>query len=254
MDDLVIHDEMISAVNRALNEIKGRLEKVSEIKTPKRYIEKKMGLDYVKFPYMRKMADENYPGWSWTVVSHQITSYKGKPVASVIHGRLRWFEDGLWREGDAVAAHRIQYKKKPKKITITIDAFGQRVKQQDSKLSEQYSPPFVETETFARDDKGKIIMEPSDELVDIGNDIKASNTDAMKKAFNVYLNISDDVYKAHIEDISLSEKEKDTLLTLSKEVGLEDVIRDKIEDSSINKTNYELSIRELERRKKDAGN
>ena len=43
-------------------------------------------------------------------------------------------------------------------------------------------------------------------FVDVGNDIKSANTDCMKKAFNMYMNIADDVYKNQVVD--LDEKEK----------------------------------------------
>ena len=45
-----------------------------------------------------------------------------------------------------------------------------------------------------------------DTFVDIGNDVKSANTDCMKKAFNMYMNIADDVYKNQVVD--LDEKEK----------------------------------------------
>jgi len=43
-------------------------------------------------------------------------------------------------------------------------------------------------------------------FVDVGNDIKSANTDCMKKAFNMYMNIADDVYRNQVVD--LDEKEK----------------------------------------------
>ena len=77
----------------------------------------------------------------------------------MVHGRLKWFEGGIWREGDCTAAHRIQKKRN------------------------------------------------SDSFVDVGNDIKSANTDCIKKAFNMYLNIADDVYRNRVEDTSLSQEE-----------------------------------------------
>jgi len=44
-------------------------------------------------------------------------------------------------------------------------------------------------------------------IVDLGNDVKAAVSDAMKKAFNVYMNISDDIYRTiEIEDIDEAQK------------------------------------------------
>ena len=38
-------------------------------------------------------------------------------------------------------------------------------------------------------------------FVDVGNDIKSANTDCMKKAFNMYMNIADDVYRNQVVDL-----------------------------------------------------
>lgn len=45
-------------------------------------------------------------------------------------------------------------------------------------------------------------------IVDLSNDVKAAVSDAMKKGFNVYMNISDDIYKSsEVEDIEQDVKE-----------------------------------------------
>ena len=132
-------------------------EKVSMEDTPKTFVKKKMGMDYVEISYMKSIADKYYPGWSWTIVSTEMLGSE----AFMVHGRLKWFEGGIWREGDMTAAHRIM------------------------KL---------------RDKEG---------FVDVGNDIKSANTDAMKKAFNMYMNIADDVYRNRVEDTSLSQEDID---------------------------------------------
>ena len=43
-------------------------------------------------------------------------------------------------------------------------------------------------------------------FVDVGNDIKSANTDCMKKAFNMYMNIADDVYRNQVVDLDENEK------------------------------------------------
>lgn len=60
----------------------------------------------------------------------------------------------------------------------------------------------------------------TEEYVDLGNDIKAANTDCMKKAFNMYMNIADDVYRNQIVDL----KEEDIVLVKEKmiEAGFDD--------------------------------
>jgi len=143
----------------AFSTIRDLHEKVSMEDTPKTYVKKKMGMDYVEISYMKSVADKHYPGWSWTIISTEMLGSE----AFMVHGRLKWFEGGIWREGDMTAAHRIM------------------------KL---------------RDKEG---------FVDVGNDIKSANTDAMKKAFNMYMNIADDVYRNRVEETSLSQEDIDYL-------------------------------------------
>ena len=149
-------------------------EEVSMEDTPKSFIKNKMGVDYVEYSYMRKLADKHYPGWSWTIISTETLGSE----AFMVHGRLKWFEGGIWREGDCTAAHRIQKKRN------------------------------------------------SDSFVDVGNDIKSANTDCIKKAFNMYLNIADDVYRNRVEDTSLSQEDIDLLY--EEMGGLNDEWKEKI--------------------------
>ena len=149
-------------------------EKVSMEDTPKTFVKKKMGMDYVEISYMKSIADKYYPGWSWTIESTEMLGSE----AFMVHGRLKWFEGGIWREGDMTAAHRIM------------------------KL---------------RDKEG---------FVDVGNDIKSANTDAMKKAFNMYMNIADDVYRNRVEDTSLSQEDIDYIYEEME--GISDEWKEKI--------------------------
>ena len=98
---------VIKEVNTALKSITKKHKKVSNIPTPKAFIKKKMGMDYVEYSTMRDVADKEYPGWSWTIISSESLGSE----AYVVHGRLKWYDCGVWREGDMVAAHRIQKKK-----------------------------------------------------------------------------------------------------------------------------------------------
>lgn len=81
--------------------------------------------------------------------------------------------------------------------------------------------------------------------VDLGNDLKAANSDCFKVAVNRLCNIADDVYRKQIR-IELTNKEIDSILKLSKEVGNLEVIETQLKNMSINATNYEASIRKLE--------
>ena len=187
----------LDIINEALKGITNKHKKVSNIATPTPFIKKKMGMEYVEFSYMREVADKEYPGWSWTVIS---TENLGSE-AFVVHGRLKWFDSGVWREGDMTAAHRIQKKR------------------------------------------------GTSEFVDIGNDIKASNTDCIKKSFNMYLNIADDVYRNQVDDYELSDDEKDEMVIVAQQISSdksEQIIK-LIDDMVIHKGNYKSSMAKLKR-------
>jgi hypothetical protein len=81
--------------------------------------------------------------------------------------------------------------------------------------------------------------------VDLGNDLKAANSDCFKVAVNRLCNVADDVYRKQVPDLELDSDQIKSITDLSKEVGNWDVIQPKIEDLSINSTNYEATIRKL---------
>ena len=97
----------LEAINGIRLMITDKHKKVSRIKTPKPYIKKKMGMEYVEYNYMREIADREFPGWSWLVKKTEIAGSE----AYIVHGRLKWYDEGIWREGDVTAAHRIQKKR-----------------------------------------------------------------------------------------------------------------------------------------------
>ena len=191
----IIENGALTDINKALKNITKKHKKVSSIATPKAFIKQKMGMDYVEYSVMRDIADKEYPGWSWTVIK---TEFAGTE-AYVVHGRLKWFDNGVWREGDATAAHRVQKKR------------------------------------------------GTDDYVDLGNDIKAANTDCIKKAFNMYMNICDDVYHNQVEDPELTDKQKNTILKSAKLSGRDTEVMEKVESGVINAFNYKASIAKLER-------
>jgi uncharacterized protein YktB (UPF0637 family) len=145
---------------------------------------------------MKNIANEQFPGWSWNIVKSEALGSN----AYVVHGRLKWLDNGLWREGDMVAAHRIQTK------TGNSNAF-----------------------------------------VDVGNDIKSANTDCMKKALNVYMDIAADVYRS--EDPTLDDSQYGNLMEKASKIDkdTEFTIAKKIESQEINTSNYKAAIAKLER-------
>ena len=191
----LIENGSLTAVSEALDNITKHHKKVSDIKTPKPFVKQKMGMDYVEYSYMREIADKHYPGWSWTVIK---TEFAGTE-AYVVHGRLKWFDNGVWREGDSTAAHRVQKKR------------------------------------------------GSDNYVDLGNDIKAANTDCIKKAFNMYMNICDDVYRNQVEDPELTDEQMANISELSKLADRQDEVMNKVNEGIINAFNYKAAIAKLER-------
>ena len=94
----------------------------------------------------------------------------------------------------------------------------------------------------------------TDKFSDIGNDVKAANTDTMKKAYNMHMNIADDVYRNKYEEIELSENQKKTLLLLAKKVGMHKTIKDKIDSNEIHGKNYSASIGKLTIKEKELEN
>ena len=84
--------------------------------------------------------------------------------------------------------------------------------------------------------------------VDLGNDLKAAKSDCFKVAVNRLCNIADDVYRKTIPDLTLSEKQRDSINKLLD--GLDDSmvmkVKNGMKDLSINSTNYEATIRRLE--------
>ena len=84
--------------------------------------------------------------------------------------------------------------------------------------------------------------------VDLGNDLKAANSDCFKVAVNRLCNIADDVYRKIIPNLTLSEEQKEKLSTALD--GIDHVtigkVREGMDNLSINSTNYEATIRKLE--------
>ena len=198
MNEIATTKEDMITINKALSEITKHHKRVSDIKTPKAFIKQKMGMDYVEYSVMRDVADKEFPGWSWTVIK---TEFAGTE-AYVVHGRLKWFDSGVWREGDSTASHRIQKKR------------------------------------------------GTSEYVDLGNDIKAANTDCIKKAFNMYMNICDDVYRNQVEDTKLTEEQVDDLLITANKISADkhEEIKDYVDNGIIHGINYKGALAKLKRK------
>jgi len=195
-NDLAVTQVSMDVIDDALGKMVDQHKNIGRIPTPKGLVRKIQGFDYVDLTYMKKIANEQFPGWSWTIIN----SYALGTEAYVVHGRLKWNDNGLWREGDMVAAHRIQSK------------------------------------------RGS-----ATEYVNVGNDIKSANTDCMKKAFNVYMDIAGDVYRS--EDPTLDDTQIADLESVSLSINDEQYkkVKSLIENGTINNGNYKASLAKLER-------
>ena len=92
----------------------------------------------------------------------------------------------------------------------------------------------------------------SEEYVDLGNDIKAANTDCIKKAFNMFMNISDDIYRNQIEETELTRDEKEEIILIARKIdenkGSE--IAKMVDEGTIHGLNYKGALAKLKRQAK----
>jgi predicted nucleotidyltransferase len=71
----------------------------------------------------------------------------------------------------------------------------------------------------------------------------------MKKALNMYLNIADDVYRNQVEDMELSDKQKNDIIELSAKISkgrLEEIIK-LVANQVIHGGNFKVSYAKLKR-------
>ncbi len=83
--------------------------------------------------------------------------------------------------------------------------------------------------------------------VDLGNDLKAANSDAFKVAVNRLCNVADDVYRKQYIDKSLDESQynsvMDSIAELEKDEA--DKVYKALQSGKINKDNYEKMLSKL---------
>lgn len=100
----------------------------------------------------------------------------------------------------------------------------------------------VAAHRIARNQKG---------YVDLGNDLKASNSDCFKVAVNRLCNIADDVYRKQIPDLDLSQDQKESISQALDGIDADTVkkVKQGIESLTINATNFEATIKKLNQMK-----
>jgi len=83
--------------------------------------------------------------------------------------------------------------------------------------------------------------------VDLGNDLKAANSDAFKVAVNRLCNVADDVYRKQYIDNALSQNQYDNMLLIMSQLDVQEA--EKVEaaliSGKINKDNYEKVVSKL---------
>ena len=85
----------------------------------------------------------------------------------------------------------------------------------------------------------------SGEFVDIGNDMKAANSDAFKVAVNRLCNVSDDVYRKRIEEAELTDKQKKLIMDLATKVDKQVAVEQSIMSGRIHRFNATRTIDQL---------
>ena len=83
--------------------------------------------------------------------------------------------------------------------------------------------------------------------VDLGNDLKAANSDAFKVAVNRLCNVADDVYRKQYIDNTLSQNQYDNMLLIMSQLDVQEAGRVDValQSGKINKDNYEKVVSKL---------
>ena len=83
--------------------------------------------------------------------------------------------------------------------------------------------------------------------VDLGNDLKAANSDAFKVAVNRLCNVADDVYRKQYVDKSLDEVQANNLIDVIAEMDKKeaDQVYKALQSGKINKDNYDKVLSKL---------
>lgn len=106
------NDEATSSILHLQKLIDESHRVVSAIVTPKEQIFTNQGFDYVQLGYMKKIADKYYSGWSFKIIKYEFVGQE----AVCVHGRLKWCDLGVWREGDMLDSHDLMKKRDTGKI------------------------------------------------------------------------------------------------------------------------------------------
>ena len=89
--------------------------------------------------------------------------------------------------------------------------------------------------------------------VDLGNDLKAANSDAFKVAVNRLCNVADDVYRKQFIDKTLDQEQVDMLMTALSQLEISEAkkVDNAFKDGKINKDNFDRVYNSLNQGGKD---
>ena len=97
------------AIQTQVNNMVSKHKNLSSTETPKPYIETRAdGFDYVDEGYMRALLNEHFPIWNWEIKKYEILG----DAEIIVHGKLTVYDEGIPRNFDAVASHRISKNQK----------------------------------------------------------------------------------------------------------------------------------------------
>ena len=164
---LIVTDEFKEKIKAFKKDFYNKYKKISKEKTPqvdgtgKKIIDKKGNYDYIIAAYMVECLDRHFPGWSWEIAAP--LQFLGAEWV-VAEGTLTIIDEHLL-------------------------AFG-------------ISPPYRK---FYGCNAARITYPTGQQhlvgnIIDVGNNVKAANTEAMKVAINRLTHIGDDVYRKRIEE------------------------------------------------------
>jgi len=92
-----------------------------------------------------------------------------------------------------------------------------------------------------------------DNVVDIDKNLASANTNAFKRACNRLGNIADDVYRKHVEDLTLTPEQIENVEEMIKDLDVKykESVRLAIEDGILNSKNLDNAINKIKEKSKN---
>lgn len=226
------------AINSIEEDIKKKHKRLSKAPTDKKDIKDVQGYDYVKVGKFITKANEEYPIWSWKIDETEIIYIDSFQVVKLSNEKVITRKNGVGEKyGETIITETIEKLaviRKPIsfKLTGTLTFY-------DGGMKREFSSTFINRIHYK---KGVL------ELVDPGNDAKAANMNAIKKAMQVAMSFFADVYK--YDTASIPEHLVSKLMKLAEDVGgveLGEDMERRIADDEINNSNINGAILRLTR-------